>query len=193
MFLKQHYKGPVVTCASVLIGLAACAAPDAPFDAQLEPALQHAAHASASTGAELAGLRQVTARFQYFEEALAAGYEAQITPCWAHQTDGSMGYHYGKPDLIEDGVVSLLEPELLMYEPQPGGHMKLVGMEYIVFLDDWEGSDPPTLLGQQFTQHSTLPIYKLHIWLWRNNPQGTFADWNPKVSCAFADETQVFD
>ena len=69
--------------------------------------------------------------------------------------------------------------------------MKFVGMEYIVPLDAWAAAnhdlnnpnDVPQLLGQKFTRHSFLPIFKLHIWLWRDNPSGTFADWNPDVSC----------
>lgn len=149
---------------------------------------------------ELAELRQVTAQFQNFDKAVAGGYELQVTPCWMHRSHGAMGYHYGKPKLLNDGRVSLLEPELLMYEPQAGGHKKLVGMEYLVFIEDWEkihgvGARPPSLLGQTFTPHSILPIYKLHIWLWENNPSkgGMFADWNPKVSCAHADSTEVFD
>jgi hypothetical protein len=50
----------------------------------------------------------------------------------------------------------------------------------------------PQLLGQRFTRHSFLPIFKLHIWLWQNNPSGTFADWNPKVSCKNAETTEIF-
>ena len=26
-------------------------------------------------------------------------------------------------------------------------------------------------------------IYELHVWAWKTNPHGSFADWNPKVSC----------
>ena len=78
--------------------------------------------------------------------------------------------------------------------------MKMVGMEYIVPLAAWEAAghdlnnsnDVPQLLGQKFTRHSTLPIFKLHIWVWQENPSGTYADWNPKVSCRFADSTEVF-
>jgi hypothetical protein len=62
-----------------------------------------------------------------------------------------------------------------------------------VFIDDWQGATPPELLGQRFHPHSFLPIYKLHVWLWRDNPAGMFADWNPKVSCAHAAETETFD
>ena len=25
--------------------------------------------------------------------------------------------------------------------------------------------------------------YELHVWAWRENPNGTFVDWNPLVSC----------
>jgi len=99
-----------------------------------------------------------------------------------------------------DATVNLLEPEVVIYEPQQGGHMKFVGMEYIVPLAAWESAghdlnnpnDVPELLGQKYTRHSFLPIFKLHIWLWQNNPSGTFADWNPKVSCQHAETTEVF-
>ena len=26
-------------------------------------------------------------------------------------------------------------------------------------------------------------LYELHVWAWRDNPNGTFVDWNPRVSC----------
>jgi hypothetical protein len=29
-----------------------------------------------------------------------------------------------------------------------------------------------------------LPAYyALHVWAWRDNPNGAFVDWNPHVSC----------
>jgi hypothetical protein len=28
------------------------------------------------------------------------------------------------------------------------------------------------------------PFYALPVWAWRDNPHGTFVDWNPRVSCA---------
>jgi len=148
---------------------------------------------------QLAQLRQVTEKFHKFESAKEAGYSSQITPCWAHHSAGGMGYHYGNLALF-DATVDLLNPETVMYEPQAGGHMRLVGMEYIVPIVAWEAAkhdvndpnDVPQLLGQKFTKHSFLPIYKLHIWLWEQNPSGTYADWNPKVSCKNADSTVVF-
>lgn len=176
-----------------VLALPACERAPAPL-APEQPRFSHGDHdrGAAGLGRQLADLRRVTAPFHSFDRAVEAGYSAQITPCWEHRTLGAMGYHYGNPELI-DGTVSLLEPELLIYEPQPGGHMRLVGMEYIVPIDAWKGASPPTLLGQEFHPHSFLPIYKLHIWLWRNNPRGIFADWNPKVTCDFAAETDFFE
>ncbi len=26
-------------------------------------------------------------------------------------------------------------------------------------------------------------FYDLHVWAWKGNPLGTFADWNSRVSC----------
>ena len=149
--------------------------------------------------AQLSDLRRVTARFHSIDAAKQAGYSTQITPCWAHHSAGGMGYHFGNTNLF-DATVELLNPETVIYEPQAGGHMRLVGMEYIVPLDAWAAAnhdlnnpnDVPQLLGQRFTRHSFLPIFKLHIWLWQNNPSGTFADWNPKVSCQHAETTQIF-
>jgi hypothetical protein len=154
---------------------------------------------SITDGNQLAELRQVTERFKSLDVAKEAGYATQITPCWAHHSAGAMGYHYGNTNLFDASPV-LLEPEVVIYEPAKNGRMMLVGLEYIVPLAAWEGaghdlSDPadvPQLLGQKFTRHSSLPIFKLHIWLWRNNPSGTYADWNPKVSCEFAESTETF-
>ena len=148
---------------------------------------------------QLAELSRVTAKFHSIDAAKRAGYATQITPCWAHHSAGGMGYHYGNTNLF-DATVDLLNPETVIYEPQAGGHMRLVGMEYIVPLDAWaaanhdlnDPNDVPQLLGQRFTRHSFLPIFKLHIWLWQNNPSGTFADWNPKVSCQYAESSQIF-
>jgi len=150
-------------------------------------------------GDQLAELRQVTVRFKSLDVAKGAGYSTQITPCWAHHSAGAMGYHYGNTNLF-DANAKLLEPEVVIYEPVKNGDMRLVGLEYIVPKAAWEAaghdlSDPadvPQLLGQAFTPHTFLPIFKLHIWLWRNNPSGTYADWNPKVSCDFAETTEIF-
>ena len=60
-------------------------------------------------------------------------------------------------------------------------------------VDAWhpaEGEPPvPVLEGQRFHFNESpnrfgLPaFYELHVWAWRDNPNGTFVDWNPRVSC----------
>lgn len=191
--------------AFAVLAVVGCSA-ELPIDPHSEASLaKHgASHGRGATGAaelnrQLVPLRQATSQFHNFKKAQEAGYTEAITPCWESRSQGAMGYHYGNPDLLfDDATVNLLEPETLMYVPGPGGQKRLVGMEYIVFIDQWEaahgaGADPPTLLGQAFHPHSFLPIYKLHIWLWRDNPRGIFADWNPKVSCKHAAEVEYFD
>jgi hypothetical protein len=69
----------------------------------------------------------------------------------------------------------------------------LVGVEFIVIADVWHlnhaPQDPPVLEGQllQFVDSPNrfgLPaFYELHVWAWRDNPNGAFVDWNPRVSC----------
>ena len=181
--------------------LAACQGDKKPTELSISPVFARSSGESTPITDEkhLSELRQVTAHFHQIEDAKAAGYSTQITPCWAHHSAGGMGYHWGKTELF-DATVDLLQPEVVIYEPQAGGHMKLVGMEYIVPLAAWGAAghdlnnptDVPQLLGQSYTRHSFLPIFKLHIWLWENNPSGTFADWNPKVSCKYAESSEIF-
>jgi len=102
-----------------------------------------------------------------------------------------MGIHYVNGDLVGDGKLDVARPEALMYE-QKGDKLELVGVEYIVIASAWDAASktPPTLMGQLF-HYNTSPnrygipaFYSLHVWAWRPNPDGVFADWNPRVSCA---------
>lgn len=48
-------------------------------------------------------------------------------------------------------------------------------------------SDAPATVMGQFAPGPNRcgpdAIYELHVWVWRENPSGPFADWNPTVSC----------
>lgn len=188
-----------IAAAGVVLCGAGCDNPPLPTDAPPPPASVSASANVSADATQLVELRQVTARFANFDVAHSAGYVSKITSCWAHAKHGAMGYHYANLNLF-DAVADLLQPEALMYEPNPAGQLHLVGMEYIVPIDAWaqaghdldNPADVPVLAGQAFTRHDTLPIFKLHIWLWRNNPDGTYADWNPKVSCASAPDAEIF-
>jgi hypothetical protein len=133
---------------------------------------------------DLATLRQVTAPFQQFEKAAAAGWSAQITPCMADPGGaGGMGFHYGNVGLI-DGSVQVDQPELLLYEPEKNGRLRLVAVEYIIpYTFHSRAAAPPVLFGEKFKQNDTFQLWGLHAWVWRENPSGMFTSWNPKVTC----------
>ena len=139
---------------------------------------------------QLAVIEWATAGFHDFEAAKAAGYDVKITDCMALQGAGGMGFHYGKAELI-DGIPSLYRPEVLLYEPQPGGGLQLVGVEYVIPFAAWRRRSPPTLIGQTFRRNETFGVWALHAWVWKRNPAGVFADWNPDVSCAAAPPTSA--
>jgi hypothetical protein len=148
--------------------------------------------ASASTASQIAQLRRLVAPFHQFDAAVAAGWATQITACLEAPGLGAMGFHYGNLQYIQDGgVVNLLQPELLLYEPEKNGKFRFVGVEYIVpFADHPSTAAPPTLLGQEFAQVPEFQVWGLHIWVGRHNPSGIFAPWNPKVGCANAPASQ---
>jgi hypothetical protein len=133
-------------------------------------------------------LREATARFHKIEVAIQEGYEP-FGDCFANPPEGNMGYHYRNPELIEDPLVDPNHPELLLYEKQPDGSMKFVGVEYITFQAAWHKAGNrfrPKLFGEWFHLNTTLldePFYLLHVWQWKHNPNGRFNDWNPRVTC----------
>ena len=59
----------------------------------------------------------------------------------------------------------------------------VVGVEYVVPFTAWTSPTPPTLYGESFQRNETFQVWALHAWIWKENPRGTFASWNPSVSC----------
>ena len=147
------------------------------------------APAAPAESAEITALRTKFDPFQDFAQAQAAGYGTAITPCWFHSTNGGQGIHYAKQELI-DSVVAPMDPELVMYEPQADSTLQLVAVEYIVPYDQWKSETPPSALGESFHRNEALKLWVLHAWLWRDNPSGMHADWNPNVSCDNAKEKE---
>lgn len=126
--------------------------------------------------------RTATARFKDVKAAIAAGHTAQ-TNCVQHQPHGAMGLHYPNAAL-HDTTLDPERPEVLTYETQSDGTVKLTGVEYIVPIAAWTRQEPPTLFGQSLKRADSLGIWYLHAWIWEPNPSGLFADWNPRVKCA---------
>lgn len=183
-----------VLVATAAVGLLACQdSPTTPSSDDVSAALAVAGGAVTSAGlsaehnAQLAQLRRFIAPFHQLDRAMAAGYNVEVTPCLELAGQGGMGFHYGNPNFINNAVANLLEPELLLYEPQKNGRMRLVGVEYIIPFTELPATAPaPTLLGQTFHADPGPQIWALHVWVGTHNPSGIFADWNPTVTCQFA-------
>lgn len=171
-----------------LILLAACASGQETMRIEHDPARADAYSAdapsarSAELRREVERVRTATAQYRDIERAKADGWTDQYPEGCAASSEGAQAYHWLNPSLV-DGQVDLLRPELFMYEPQADGSMELVGVDYIIPLDQWAGGDPPTLLGQPLMRNEELGVWAIHIWAWRENPSGMFAPWNPDVSC----------
>ena len=141
-----------------------------------------AAQASAAEHRDVAALRAATVKFHDIETAKHAGWNTQFPAgCFTSPT-GAMGYHWIKNDNV--GRLKVTEPQLVLFEPQKDGKMKLVGVEFI--LPGQPTDTPPVLFGQTFGYNSTFGVWALHVWAWRHNPLGLYANWNPTVTCQFA-------
>jgi hypothetical protein len=140
-------------------------------------------------------VKHATAKYHNVETAKGAGYglllDAKGIACIDMPGQGAMGIHYVNTDLVGDGAIDPLKPEAMVYEPGPGGTLRLVAVEYVVFKADWDKNhhSRPRLFGQKFdrtggdNRYGLPAFYSLHAWVWRDNPAGTLAMWNPRVHC----------
>lgn len=127
---------------------------------------------------------------------------------------GAMGIHFFRPDLLGiteppnprvhgSGVhTDFRNPAILIYAPSKDGKLELVAVENLVFDDAWQEqglSAWPTFQGHPYDKmaddpsteldeaHGFEPHHDLHVWVHRDNPNGVFAQFNPKVDCSLHD------
>jgi hypothetical protein len=164
----------------------------------LGPAPLHAQgdhkHGSSSDNGQMGAfvrlVRESTERFKDVRVAEAEGYVLQFG-CVSDDDAGAMGLHYVKGEYVGDDVLDPTRPEIIIYEPLPGGRRKLIGVDYLVFTETWHKSNAatPQLMGQLMHLFDApnrfgLPaFYTLHVWAWKENPTGSFVNWHSKVSC----------
>lgn len=139
---------------------------------------------------KLAKVKRATARYQRLSVARKAGYHP-VGECTEQPGVGAMGYHYGNEKLLADPRLRPRKPEILVYERR-GKRMRLVAVEWMRPDADQDlntDDDRPYLFGRPFDgpmlgHEPEMPIhYDLHAWIWKRNPAGVFAMWNPRVSC----------
>jgi hypothetical protein len=135
--------------------------------------------------------RAATRRFRDVRVAREAGYAA-MGECAEDPKYGGMGIHYANEELLADGELDVTKPEILVYQPMPSGKLRLGAIEYFQADGDQDlATDPdrPYLFdlpfdGPMLGHEPGMPIhYDLHVWLYRHNPAGLFAAWNPRVHC----------
>jgi hypothetical protein len=133
-------------------------------------------------------VRNATKQFIDVNAATAAGY-APFLGCVTGSDHGAMGIHYVNANLLT-GEIDASHPQALIYEPS-NGKLQLVGVEFITDSATWlaKNPNPPVLDGQVFlfvnspNRYNINSFFELHVWAWRDNPQGSFVDWNNHVSC----------
>jgi hypothetical protein len=138
-------------------------------------------------------VRAATAQFRNVTDPSQVGDPYMLLfGCVSGGDFGAMGLHFVRGDILHDGEVNANEPEILLFEPTRNGGIRLTGADFIVFKSEWEAKHkdgPPSLNGQLFhlfdspNRFGLDPFYTLHVWAWKDNPNGTFTNWNPTVSC----------
>ena len=134
-------------------------------------------------------VKNATGQYLDVRNATRDGY-GPFLGCVSGSDHGAMGIHYVNPSLL-NGTIDATHPQALIYEPS-NRQMRLVGVEFITDAATWleNNSSPPVLEGQVFllvdspNRYNIPSFFELHVWAWRDNPQGPFVDWNNHVTCA---------
>jgi hypothetical protein len=137
-------------------------------------------------------VRDATERFRNVTSVAGPGEGYELSfGCVSGGDFGAMGLHYVNMSLVGDGEVDVAQPEIVLFEPTENGGIRITGADYLVIASDWDAkhAGPPQLMGQLFhlfdspNRFGLPPFYTLHVWAWKDNPNGTFTNWNPAVSC----------
>jgi hypothetical protein len=136
-------------------------------------------------------VREATERYKDVAAAEADGYVLTFG-CVQGPDRGAMGLHFVNFPLVAAGVLDPRKPQIVIYEPTADGKMRLIGADFLVIASQWDGAhpgNPPQLMGQLFhyfespNRFGLPPFYTLHVWAWKQNPDGAFVNWHPDVSC----------
>lgn len=125
----------------------------------------------------------------YFSSLLCINFPHDPLPGHEPYPKGAMGVHFLNAQLLGTPL-DPMKPQVLLYEPEVGGHLRLTGAEWLVPLAVTK--ERPKLFNQEFfgpmeghepLQRSEAAHYDLHVWLFKDNPEGIFAPTNPAVNC----------
>jgi hypothetical protein len=134
----------------------------------------------------------VAVRDLYLSTVGCVHYDGSTEEGHLNYPKGAMGIHF--VNVTIQGPPDPMRPNVLIYEPQGAGKLKLVAAEWLVPLSATK--ERPTVFGQPFQgpmegHEPLIPQefyhYDLHAWLFKDNPLGMFSATNPDVNCDNAD------
>jgi hypothetical protein len=163
------------------------------------PAIPETKPVAPPMSAELQRVRAAREKYQDPVVAVHDGYLSTLAcldfpnetlPGHEQYPKGAMGVHFMNEQLVGP-VLDPMKPQILLYEPDASGKLRLTGAEWFVPLAI--AKERPRLFNQDLlgpmeghepVMPAELAHYDLHVWLFKNNPEGMFAPTNPAVKCA---------
>lgn len=151
-----------------------------------------------SVPAELADVRAQLDKYRDPIAAVHDGYLSSVAcieyPKGASEgsmryAPGGMGVHFLNFGFVGP-TLDPSKPQVLIYEPV-GDSLRLVAAEWFMPAEV-AGSSRPKVFGKELEgpmegHQPLMPVgfhhYDLHVWLWKNNPEGVFSPTNPAVRC----------
>lgn len=182
---RRATRSLLVVCSSVVLPLSA-------------PAAQGTKAAAPKLPANMVAVRTALEKYQDPIVAVREGYFSTLG-CVDYPNGGSghgqmaykpggMGVHFLNPALIGPKL-DPMKPQILIYEPV-GNTLKLVAAEW--FMPTAASKTAPELFGQKLDgpMEGHAPIlppelhhWDLHVWLWKDNPNGLMHSTNSTVKC----------
>ena len=172
------------------------------FGSPLTALAQQESHSQADSSKLVEIVRNATQQYQ--NVANATGF-TPVLGCVSGSDHGAMGVHYvnlsmlNGETLIGNGQqLDPTKPQALIYEPQSNGAMKLVGAEFVILASALPPGAAPEVEGHLMlyidgpsasrpkatpNRYGLPALFELHVWAWKDNPQGSFVDWNNHVTC----------
>ena len=196
---RRSWPSPRLLCVGAVMLLSSCSRQSSPATPSLlnsSTGVEHvhsskASEASPAVASMLAAVRAATAKYHDVSQALGHGYQlgykGVVTACIANPGVGAMGYHYFNWTKMDDPSIVQDDPEVLVYHTGDDGTLVLGAVEWVVPKALWDGAgntNPPSVFGESL--HILNPVlnwYVEYAWVWKHNPDGMFADWNPDVTC----------
>jgi hypothetical protein len=188
----HHLRNVLIGISLLSLGIVCALAQEDHTHAASQP--QTTQQTKADPGALIKIVRESTERYKDVHVAENEGY-ALMFGCVSGPDSGAMGLHYVNGNLLSRNELDPTHPQIVIYEPQPDGSLRLIGADFLVFADAWDKKNQgtPQLMGQLFHYFESpnrfgLPsFYTLHVWAWKDNPNGAFVNWHPNVSCKHFD------